>query len=397
MGQRFNKHKFELESYRHPNQHLLSAYHKYGSQQFSFCILEIIDLLPGETVAQFNERLLALENEYILQHKANESLFGYNSRLFAESNRGVTHGAEALTRVKGKKLSLITRQKMSANRQGEKHSSAKLASEQAVEIKILLSLGFRNVNIAAYFNVKKSVINDIKNGGAWHHLEVAASEVAAYTVPDFFNHNQSRLNPADVKKVKYLLLQGVSRTVIAAYLGIAPHRVSSIKSGKTSSHIQLLPEEHDAYQYLLLDLPAAEAESQKRRSVRHSPKGSSNKMAKICEEDVLQIKDLLVNRVAIQQIATAFDVTADCIHKIKSGDNWSHITGFARQRPGIAKAAHPNYKHTDAEVDQIRALHTAGNSTKEIASLLGIEKTFINRVKSGKIRASVTPPIQNPM
>ena len=80
-----------------------------------------------------------------------------------------------------------------------------------------------------------------------------------------------------------------------------------------------------------------------------------------------------------------------CIYKIKSGDNWSHLTGFTVQRSGPAKgAAHHNFKHSDAVVLQIIALAAEGKTTKEITSLLSLEKTFVNRVRSGKARNDIT-------
>ncbi len=393
---RFSKHKFELESNRHPNQHLLSAYQKYGAQNFCFSLLAVLKPEGDELEKDFFSRLLALENEFINRYRVNEKEFGYNIRLCAESNRGITHAADALTRVKGKKLSAITRQKMSATRQGDKHPSATITTEQAAEIKILLALEFRNVNVAAYFNVKKSIVNDIKNGGAWPHVEVPPAAVEAYVVPRFFSQNQSRLNPADVKKVKYLLAQGLARPVIATYLNIAPHRVASIKSGKTSAHVQLSSADIAQYERLmpLAELAVAEQLHKSLRAPRHSPRGSQNKLAKVTEQEVLQIKGLLLDGTAVREVATQFGVSADCIYKIKSGDNWAYLTGFELRRPGPAKGpAHPNFKHSDEVVQQIVALTAQGKTTKEVTEQLFLEKTFVNRVKSGKLRNEITQEI----
>jgi group I intron endonuclease len=390
---RFTKHKFELESNSHPNQHLLNAYQKYGAQNFRFSLLAILEPQSGELEKDFFNRLLTLENEFISQYKANEKSFGYNIRLSAESNRGITHAPEALTRIKGKRLSATTRQKMSATRQGIKHHAASLTTEQAAEIKMLLALEFRNVNIAAYFDVKKSIVNDIKNGGAWQHVEVLPATIAAYVVPGFFSQNQSRLNPSDVKRVKYLLLKGLAPSVIATYLNISPHRVASIKSGKTSTHVELSAADIAHYERIIpiSELAAAAQLHKSFRTPRQSSRGSQNKSAKVTEHEVLQIKDLLLKGITARVIAAQFQVSEHCIYKIKSGDNWGHLTGFVLQRPGPAKGtAHPNYKHSDAVVLQIMALTADGKTTKEIADLLCLEKTFINRVKAGKTRATIT-------
>ncbi|MBK8354696.1 MAG: hypothetical protein IPL13_04815 [Saprospiraceae bacterium] len=100
---------------------------------------------------------------------------------------------------------------------------------------------------------------------------------------------------------------------------------------------------------------------------------------------------MLNSGLTLQKISNTFNVTIDCIAKIKSGDNWAHLTGIRKQRTGLLKGSkHPNFKHPDKVVLKIIELTNIGLTTKEICKELTLEKTFVNRVKSGKTRSELT-------
>jgi hypothetical protein len=126
------------------------------------------DRIDGESEIIFLQRLLAIENELIIRHHANNNQFGYNLRISANSNYRISHSEDALTRVKGMKLSKATRQKMSASRTGEKHHSTTINEKITKEIKMLIMLGYRNQNIASHFGISKSIVNDVKNNRSWN-------------------------------------------------------------------------------------------------------------------------------------------------------------------------------------------------------------------------------------
>jgi len=100
---------------------------------------------------------------------------------------------------------------------------------------------------------------------------------------------------------------------------------------------------------------------------------------------------MLDNGITLQEVSEIFNVTIDCIAKIKSGDNWSHLTGIRKHRIGLLKGSkHPNYKHSDQIVLRVIDLTSRGLTTKEVCNELTLEKTFVNRIKSGKIRSEIT-------
>jgi group I intron endonuclease len=391
---RYNKHKFELATSKHPNQALLNAYRKYGADLFTFKIIYIHNRLEeGENDSEYFKRLLDIENNLILEYQSNNKKFGYNLRISAESNYGISHSESAKTKIKGKKLSIETRLKMSENRRGEKHHSIKINDKIAKEIKILINLGWRNINIANYFDLSKSTINDIKNNGSWSHIEITEEEISEYQVPVI--NNGSRLNNWEVLIVKFLLGKDVPIIVITEFLDVKRGRIRDIKSEKVYKDV--IPSQTEM---ILLsetinfeELKEIKLEHDKKiRTLRkeYSLKGSDNPISKLNEQDVLVIAELLKKNIAISNIADKFNVSNDAIYKIRSGDNWAHLTGINKlEREKLVGEKHPNFKYSNEIVVKIRELTNNGLSTKEVCLELGLNKTFVDRVKSGKLRNKV--------
>jgi group I intron endonuclease len=390
---RYNKHKFELTTFKHPNQALLNAYKKYGCGFFTFKIIYIHNKLECEDESEYFKRLLEVENKLIREFQSNNKLFGYNLRISAESNYGISHSEEAKTRIKGKKLSIETRLKMSENRKGEKHHSIKINDQIAREIKLLIKLGWRNVNIASYFGLSKSTVNDIKNNGSWSHIEITEENIANYQAPII--SDTSRFNDWNVLTIKFLLSKTVPISIIAEFLGIKKSKIKDIKSEKTYNHITLDDKNRTLLSEIINfeELKELKLEYDKKIIISrksHSLKGSNNPISKLNEHDVLEIAQLLNDNKAIIEIAYMFNVTVDAIYKIRSGDNWVHITGIKKaEREKLIGEKHPNFKHSKDVVLKIRELTIKGLTTKDICEELDLEKTFVNRVKSGKVRSSV--------
>lgn len=62
---RWYYHKQKLNTNRHFNQHLQSAWNKYGETCFEFHIVELIIRMPMESNENFGERLTCAEQKYI--------------------------------------------------------------------------------------------------------------------------------------------------------------------------------------------------------------------------------------------------------------------------------------------------------------------------------------------
>ncbi|MBK6447838.1 GIY-YIG nuclease family protein [Candidatus Brachybacter algidus] len=389
---RYSKHLFELKNEIHSSHHLQQAYLKYGASNFRFDIIELFD----KEIPDFEEILLKLENQYIEKNESNNKKYGYNLRISAFSNYGIKHSLSAKTRIKGKKLSASTKEKMSLARQGEKHPAAKLTKQTVKEIKILLEKGVRNTNIAKFFNINKSSINDIKNDNKWQSVIPTKDEIDSFDINLLDLKAQSRLNDYQVLMIKFLLRKEIPNYIIADYCNISQRIVTEIKNDKTYTQVDL---NDQIFNELLEEFNFKKIEylvkkNQEKRSKINKVKalvGELNPSSKLTKENVLEIKKLLNSGLTLQKISNTFNVTIDCIAKIKSGDNWAHLTGIRKQRTGLLKGSkHPNFKHPDKVVLKIIELTNIGLTTKEICKELTLEKTFVNRVKSGKTRSELT-------
>lgn len=389
---RYSKHLFELKNGIHSSLHLQQAYLKYGADNFRFDVIELID----KNTPDFEEILLDTENQYIEKYKSNNKKFGYNLRISAFSNYGIKHSLSAKTRIKGNKLSESTKEKMSLSRQGERHPSAKLKKQTVKEIKILLAKGVRNTNIAKFLNINKSAINDIKNDNKWQCVVPTKEEIDSFDINLLNLETQTRLNDYQVIIVKFLLRKKIPNHIIAEYCKIAQRNVTEIKNGKTYTQVdlndQIFNELLEEFNFKQIEyLTIKQKERRQKINKEKALVGELNPSSKLTKENVLEIKSMLDGGLTLQKISETFNVTIDCIVKIKSGDNWSHLTGILKQRNGLLKGSkHPNFKHSDKVVLKIIELTNNQLTTKEICKELKLEKTFVNRVKSGKTRSEIT-------
>jgi group I intron endonuclease len=127
---RWRQHQWFLNRGEHPNRMLQRAWTKYGSDAFTFSVIEVV----------CESLLIETEQKWIDETQACKK--GYNIRLIAESNAGLRHSEEAKRKLseahmgrkhgpmseeqkahysalyKGRKLSEETRKRMSESRLG---------------------------------------------------------------------------------------------------------------------------------------------------------------------------------------------------------------------------------------------------------------------------------------
>lgn len=88
LEQRFKSHRGSLRAGTHPNEHLQSAWNKYGEKAFEFIILQ--NCLAGECVER--------EQYWIDTYKAYDRKLGYNKSPTAGSPLGTKHSPEVRQR-----------------------------------------------------------------------------------------------------------------------------------------------------------------------------------------------------------------------------------------------------------------------------------------------------------
>lgn len=115
IKQRWGMHKADLNKNKHDNDYLQNAWNKYGENDFEFIILEQVT----------NFDLLEIREQYWIDFTGcNDRELGYNLRLEANSNKGISkkggyvHTLEARAKIgdthRGKLVSEETRAKLSA-------------------------------------------------------------------------------------------------------------------------------------------------------------------------------------------------------------------------------------------------------------------------------------------
>lgn len=70
----------------------------------------------------------------------------------------------------GIKYSEESKKKISDSLKGQNHPQSKLTDKEVVEIKTLLSIGIKGVDIARRYNVSPRTVSNIKTGAAWNHI-----------------------------------------------------------------------------------------------------------------------------------------------------------------------------------------------------------------------------------
>jgi hypothetical protein len=67
-------------------------------------------------------------------------------------------------------------------------------------------------------------------------------------------------------------------------------------------------------------------------------KGEKHPRAKLTTEEVLQIREMLVEGVPPSEIAEIFNISVSSIYDIKSGRSWSHVTGIKPKLKNLVKS-----------------------------------------------------------
>jgi hypothetical protein len=120
------------------------------------------------------------------------------------------------------------------------------------------------------------------------------------------------------------------------------------------------------------------------------PKGQDKPLAKLTNEHVEQIKLMLAAGKADPEIAKQFNVHNASINLIRKLKSWKHIRPdltFPFNSPGKAgasKGTDRGVKLNAADIPQIRLLHLARHSYREIGNAFGVAAKTIESVILGK-------------
>jgi uncharacterized protein YerC len=122
------------------------------------------------------------------------------------------------------------------NPKGSFHGMAKLNESNVLEIKELILAGWSNPDIALKFDISKDAISKIRCGKIWAHVTGFVYEFQGKARKGEANPH-SALTTDKVLEIKRLLLRGETGRYISTLFGISTSLVSSIKKGRSWSHL----------------------------------------------------------------------------------------------------------------------------------------------------------------
>lgn len=164
VARRWDAHRSMLRRGIHDNTHLQNAWNAYGSNEFAWKILEVVDDV---------ESLLGREQFWMDSLCALEPLAGFNVCSRAGSRRGIPHSAATKKRIaasqRGRKHRPETIAKMKSHK-GRERSWTKLSEADVVEIKARLRAGETQNRVAVDYRVARSTIGAIRCGVIWEHV-----------------------------------------------------------------------------------------------------------------------------------------------------------------------------------------------------------------------------------
>jgi uncharacterized protein YerC len=171
------------------------------------------------------------------------------------------------------------------------------------------------------------------------------------------------------KQVLTILKDGRRHREIAADYGIHRSHVSTIKQGKSWSHL-----------HITRDLTDKRGSGGGPHRIARS-KGERNGQAKLTEANVLAIlRDPRKHR----EIAADYGLHPAYISMVKLGKRWPHLTKSAPDARGLSRP-----KLTAA---QVLAIRKSRRTLDSIAGQYGISKQHVSRIKRGERRYLVNDP-----
>lgn len=117
--------------------------------------------------------------------------------------------------------------------------------------------------------------------------------------------------------------------------------------------------------------------------------GSKHGLSKLTEEDVREIKQRLASGETSPSIARDFNVNARSIRKIGHGTRWKHVHGPPRTYPDGKGINNPSSKLCDDDILAIRQRIKQGDYYTDIAHDYGVSGTVIRNIAIGKIWSHV--------
>jgi group I intron endonuclease len=219
LNKRWKRHLTDLKCNVHHSLALQRAFHKYGSDNFEFSILENCD-----------ENLLLEREQFYLDSLKPE----YNICSVAGNCLGIKQSEETIEKRKisnSKYWDSVGRKhkdKLKITR--EQNALVKKQKEQRnLQILEELKSGIRQDIIAEKYNLSPSVITQLKK-----KYNIVTDIIAKGS-----NNGFAKLTEEQVKEIKYLLKDKVKQQTIADKYNVKLRTIKAIQSGQNWNHIKI--------------------------------------------------------------------------------------------------------------------------------------------------------------
>lgn len=352
LNRRKQEHFRLLHKNKHPNTYLQNAWNKYGEDNFRFIVLETTDDIS---------KIRQLEQKWLDETKCYLHEYGYNMLPKADSPLGYKHSEETkekrslLTKEEIKDIKLLRRDtdltyesignifnvssgvvtniifdfnlswvKINDSDELDVQKYAKyidsfggrlthrLKSSEIKEIKFLLENNIKQVKVAELFDIKQTVVSDIKCMNI--HNNVLLSDKDRVNLKTKFRdilmnseNNPKKMTDEKVKNIKVLLNMNYSPSYISKIFNVARGTIHSIKSNKYWKHIKVSDRDEldDEYKKYL---------------------DKSKIIIKLSEQEVKEIKiKLKEGYYSHRELGKQYGVSKSAIQNIDSGNSYSGI------------------------------------------------------------------------
>lgn len=221
LNKRWKRHLTDLKCNVHHSLALQRAFHKYGSDNFEFNVLENCEevlLLEREQYYLDN-----LKPEYNICNTAGNCL-GVKQSEETKEKRKLSNSKywDSIGRKHKDKLRLVKKQNALIKQQKEQRNL------QIIED---LKSGVRQDMIAKKYNLSPSAITELKKK---YCPELNNKEIRKGS-----NNNFSKLTEEKVKEIKYLLKDKVKQQIIANKYNVKLRTIKAIQSGQNWNHIKI--------------------------------------------------------------------------------------------------------------------------------------------------------------
>lgn len=247
---RWHGHKYDLRKNIHCNDHLQSAWIKYGEENFKFeIVVEIKDI----------DMILPIEQLYIEMSKCYITEIGYNKNVIASAPYGYIYTPnEDVNKLYTERKSKHTnnkniisdeqREKLSKTSRGKDRNGNVIFTEETVrEISLLLYNGFTVWEIQSFYNLSDSAVRNIKLGKVWKDVidkidfDLPLSPKLIEIINELQdNRNKPKSNKLNVEhknKIISLLDSGeMSQKEIAMFVGVTIHQVKGVSKSKNKKN-----------------------------------------------------------------------------------------------------------------------------------------------------------------